>query len=235
MYEARLRETVPAVRERIAQALQRSGRSNAVTLVAVTKSHPVDAVRAAIAAGLTDCGENRVVELEEKVDTIGRDAVRWHLIGHLQRNKVRRAQPLFDLVHSVDSLRLAQALSEEAERASLRIAGLVQVNVTGEETKGGIEAVDDIEAAVPEIAEIAALPGLEIKGLMTMAPYTDDERVLRRTFQRARALFDLCGREIDRFQADHLSMGMSNDYEIAVEEGSTMVRLGTTLFGERKT
>ena len=234
MYEARLRETLPRVQERIAQAVARSGRKTDVTLVAVTKGHPVGAVQAALALGHRDCGENRVQELEEKVGLVGREAVRWHLIGHLQRNKVKLALPLFDLIHSIDSVRLAQELSKEAVKAGATVRGLAQVNVSGEETKGGFEGSDSLAAAIAEIAQVVELPGLEVVGLMTMAPLTDDEQVLRTTFRRARELFDRCGQELQSFEPRHLSMGMSNDFELAVEEGSTMVRLGTTLFGERQ-
>ena len=233
MDEARLRANLQAVEERIRSASKRSGRSNDVAIVAVTKGHPVDAVRAALSVGLRRLGENRVAELDEKVAEVGRQAAEWHLIGHLQRNKVRRALQLFDLIHSIDSLRLANELSAEAERTGSRVRGLVEVNVSGEETKGGFEATESLESAAEEIRAVAALPGLDVRGLMTMAPYTSDERVLRRTFGRARELFELCGRELAGFTAEHLSMGMSNDFETAVEEGSTMVRLGTILFGER--
>jgi PLP dependent protein len=233
MDEAKLRENLQRVEERIRGARDRSGRDQEVIIVAVTKGHPVATVRAALSVGLRRCGENRVAELDQKVGEIGRTAAEWHLIGHLQRNKVRRALQLFDLIHSIDSLRLANELSAHAERRGSRVRGLVQVNVSGEETKGGFEGTDALEPVVEEIRAVAALPGLDLRGLMTMAPLTSDERILRQTFQRARSLFDTCGREIDGFTAEYLSMGMSNDFEIAVEEGSTMVRLGTTLFGER--
>ncbi|MGH7551723.1 MAG: YggS family pyridoxal phosphate-dependent enzyme [Longimicrobiales bacterium] len=223
-----MRESLPRVEERIGLALERAGSNARVTIVAVTKGHPPDAVRAAVEVGLADVGENRVVELEEKRAEVDVH-VRWHLIGHLQRNKVRRALPLFHLVHSVDSLRLAEELSAEAERADVEVAALVQVNASGEVTKGGLS----VEDGVDPIAQIATLPRLRVKGLMTMAPFTDDEAVVRRTFSSTRALFDACGAAVPEFEARHLSMGMSNDFEIAVEEGSTMVRLGTVLFGER--
>ncbi len=235
MDEAQLRSNLQRVEERIRGACERSGRSGAVSIVAVTKGHAVDVVRAALSVGLRRCGENRVAELDEKVEEVGREAAEWHLIGHLQRNKVRRALQLFDLIHSIDSLRLANELSAEAERTGNRVHGLAQVNVSGEETKGGFEATDALEPTVNEIRALAALPGLDLRGLMTMAPYTNDVDVLQRTFRRARELFELCGREVEGFTAEHLSMGMSNDFEIAVEEGSTMVRLGTVLFGERDT
>jgi len=230
MYAVRLGESLPRVRERLERALSRAGRGGEeVAIVAVTKGHPAAAVEAALAAGLRHIGENRVQELEEKVAAVGRDRAEWHLIGHLQRNKVRRALPLFDLVHSIDSLRLALELSKEAERAGRTVRGLAQVNTSGEATKGGLAPAEAVEV----VGQIVELRGLQILGLMTMAPLTADERVIRRTFAAARSLFEQCAREIPRFEPRHLSMGMSNDFEIAVEEGSTMVRLGTVLFGER--
>jgi hypothetical protein len=219
---------MPGVEERLARALERSGRSGEVTLVAVTKGHPVEAVRAAAEAGIRDCGENRAAELARKRAELG-SPVRWHLIGHLQRNKVRAALGQFDLIQSVDSVRLAAELSQEAERAGQDVEALIQVNASGEDTKGGFE----VDSALEAIAEVAVMPRLHVRGLMTMAPFTEDEAVLRRTFRRTRALFDVCGRDVPGFDARDLSMGMSNDFDMAVEEGSTMVRLGTVLFGER--
>ena len=229
MYEARLRAAVPAVLERIERARERGGRTAPVTLVAVTKGHDAAAALAAAAYGLEDCAENRVQDLEAKVESVGRTAVRWHLIGHLQRNKVRRALPLFDLIHSIDSDRLAAELSAEAERAGVEVRGLVQVNTSGEATKGGFSA----DAAVEAVSRVTALPMLRIAGLMMMAPFDAPEAALRKTFGRARELFEQCSREVPGFHPEHLSMGMSDDFEVAVEEGSTMVRLGTILFGER--
>ncbi|MEX0908072.1 MAG: YggS family pyridoxal phosphate-dependent enzyme [Gemmatimonadota bacterium] len=238
MYDRRLSQSLPRVEERIAAARNRAGRADAVRLIAVTKGHPVEAVAAAVRAGLRDVGENRVQELEEKRaafdaagagDAAGAAGPEWHLIGHLQRNKVRRAITLFEMIHSVDSLRLAQELSKEAERAGIVVRALVQVNVSGEVTKGGFEAA----RAVDMIAGVASLPGIAVEGLMTMAPFTDDEAMVRSTFAGARGLLERCAAEgvpVGR----ELSMGMSGDYEIAIEEGSTMVRIGTTLFGERE-
>lgn len=229
MYDARIRERLPGVEERIGRALERADRGAHVTILAVTKGHPAAAVVAAADAGLCDIGESRAQELEAKrAEADGR--VRWHLVGHLQRNKVRRVLPLFDMIHSVDSLRLAQELSMDAARANREVAALVQVNASGEATKGGLS----VEHGVDLIGAIAELPRLRVQGLMTMAPLTDDEAVLRDTFARTRALFDACARGLTSFDGVHLSMGMSNDFEIAVEEGSTMVRLGTALFGERQ-
>jgi pyridoxal phosphate enzyme (YggS family) len=232
MEPSSLSARVEEVRERIARAAERAGRAGPVTLVAVTKTHPAEAVRAAVAAGVEDVGENRVPELEEKVAEVaevGRDAVRWHLIGHLQRNKVRKAIPLFDLLHSLDSLRLAETVSAEAVRTGTTVRALVQVNSAGEETKGGF-APDE---AVDAVGRICALPGLRIEGVMTMAPFAGEEAVLRRAFGTTRRVWEEAARQVPEFRPLHLSMGMSNDFEVAVEEGSTLVRVGTVLFGER--
>jgi hypothetical protein len=233
MYAAQLRETLPEVRERIAAAIGRRG-GGTVTLVAVTKGHPLAAVAAAAAAGLRTIGENRVPELEEKraalpPDADSRQALAWHLIGHLQRNKVKRALGVCDFIHSVDSERLARELSAEAVNRGVVVRALAQVNVSGEGTKSGFTSAEAIEA----LARVCTLPGLRIEGLMTMAPLTGDADVLRATFAATRALRDRCASEVAGFAGRELSMGMSNDYEIAIEEGSTMVRLGTVLFGER--
>jgi PLP dependent protein len=217
------------VRERIERARERAGRGDAVTLVAVTKTHPPETVRAAIRAGVADVGENRVQELEGKVAAVGRDAVRWHLIGHLQRNKVKQALPLFDLVHSLDSERLAQALSAEAVKAGMTVRALVEINAVGEESKSGFPA----DRAVDAVGRIAALPGLELVGMMTMAPFTDDESVIRRAFAGTRRACAEAARQVPGFRGEQLSMGMSNDFEIAVEEGATLVRVGSSIFGER--
>jgi len=228
-----LRATLERVRERIESARARAGRQEGVEIVAVTKGHGDDVVNAALSAGLRALGENRVQELAGKVERLrasGRgSAAEWHLIGHLQRNKVKQALPLFDLIHSIDSERLAAELSKEAQSAGRTVVGLVQVNTSGETAKSGFP----FDGAVDGVARVCELDRLEIVGLMTMAPLTDDEATLRTTFRRARELFDRCA-SLPRFRARHLSMGMSNDFEIAVEEGSTMVRLGTVLFGERQ-
>ena len=227
-----LRAALDSVRERVARASERAGRGEPVEIVAVTKTHGDDVVDAALAAGLRRLGENRVQELAGKVARLqeaGRAAeAEWHLIGHLQRNKVKQALPLFALIHSIDSERLAAELAKEAEREGRVVTGLVQVNTSGEDAKSGFEYDETVDA----VGRICELPALRVVGLMTMAPFTDDERVLRTTFARARELYDRCA-SLDGFEARHLSMGMSNDFELAVEEGSTMVRLGTVLFGER--
>lgn len=229
MNAARIRARVEECRERIEAARSRAGRTEPVTLVAVTKTYPAALLAEAAAAGVADIGENRVGELEDKVAELGRDAFRWHLIGHLQRNKAQRAVGCFDLLHSLDSPPLARILSEHGETDGAPVRALVQVNCSGEESKSGIP----LEGALDAIGAFCAHPGLRIEGLMTMAPLTDDPAVLQGTFRTARALWEEAARELPAFHALHLSMGMSNDYEIAVEEGSTLVRLGTALFGAR--
>ncbi len=232
-YHAALAANLPRVRDRIAAAAQRSGRGReAARIVAVAKGHPPGAIEAALRAGLRDLGENRVEELQRKAPLFEADAVRWHAIGHIQRRKAGLAARLATLVHSVDSLRLAEKLSRLGEAEGRRVAVLVQVNASGEAAKGGLPAAVDPDAALADIGHIAALPGLRVLGLMTMAPFVADEATLRATFARTRATLEAAS-AIDGFEGRELSMGMSNDYEIAVEEGSTIVRLGTTLFGPR--
>jgi pyridoxal phosphate enzyme (YggS family) len=213
------------VRERIQAAVDRGGHGQEVTIVAVTKTHGADAVLAASRLGLCDVGENRVQEALPKMDAVT-TSVRWHLIGHLQRNKVK-ALPRFHLFHALDSARLAEAVSELGVNVGRRIDAFVQVNVVGEETKGGFSPAE-MEA---EGERLAGLPGVRVRGVMTMAPLDANEATLRRVFRGAREARDVlrsAGNE-----ATELSMGMSNDYEIAVEEGATYVRLGTVLFGAR--
>lgn len=202
--------------------------------MAITKGHPAVAISEAVAAGLRDVGENRVHEALAKfgdaAETLARPGVRRHMVGHLQRNKARDAVRLFDWVQSVDSPRLARALSGRCEEAATSVRVLVEVNASGEEQKHGLDADAAVEAALA----VAELPGLELRGLMAMAPWTDDESVLRSTFARVRRLFErLQGAAGAGARVDTLSMGMSNDYRYAVEEGATMVRLGTALLGPR--
>lgn len=231
MYATRLTETLPRVRERMAAAAESAGRPvDDVRLVAVTKGHPVDAVEAALDAGLEDLGENRVSELEGKAAAVGDRPVRWHMIGHLQRRKAPRVVGVAHLVHSVDSPRLAERLSRVAAEAGVTVDGLAQVNTSGEDSKGGF----DLDNALEAVHEAAELPHLRIRGLMTMAPFVDDEAVLTDTFRRLRTVHDRLRAVSDRVGPE-LSMGMTNDLEIAIREGSTMVRIGTALFGERTT
>ena len=214
------------VREVIAERQRRGGWSHEVTIVAVTKTHPVEAVRAAAEAGIRAVGENRVQEALAKQEAATGVPVEWHLIGTLQRNKARHAAGRFALVHSVDRLDLATELDRRTADGS-RQAILVQVNCSGEPQKGGVEP-----DALPALLEgIGGLARLELRGLMTMAPFTDDERAQRPPFAMLRELRDAGERAGHRLP--ELSMGMSGDYAAAAEEGATIVRLGTVLFGER--
>lgn len=230
MCPERLQQALDEVRRRIDQACERGGRSNDVTLVAVTKGHSVEAMEGARDAGLRIIGENRVSEALAKREAVGDLGLAWHMVGHLQRNKVRDALGLFDLIQSVDSLRLARTIQQEAEKQDRRVEVLVQINASREEQKHGFA----VEEAVRAVDEIVKLDRVRVVGIMTMAALTDDSRILRDTFQRARDVFERCRDEVGRFEPRYLSMGMTNDYEIAVEEGSNMVRLGTALFGERE-
>jgi hypothetical protein len=214
------------VRDRIDAARQRGGHEQLVTVVAVTKTHGPEAVEAACAAGLRDVGENRVQEAVRKMEAI-RSQVRWHLIGHLQRNKAKQVTR-FALVHSIDSSRLADAVNEVGCQNSRPVDVLLQVNVVGEATKGGY-ALNTLQA---EAERVQALTGLRVRGVMTMAPLDANEHVLRQVFSGARAARETLAAA--GHPATELSMGMSNDFEIAVEEGATLVRLGTILFGERE-
>jgi len=219
---------VAAVRARIAAAAARACRSaDEVSIVAVTKGHPLERAREAAAAGLLDLGENRVQEALAKQDAWPGAPVRWHLIGHLQRNKAKLAAGRFALIHSLDSVRLADALESAATAAGIVQEVLVEVNVAREPQKSGVLP----EEAPDLVRHAATLDHLRLRGLMTMAPYTPDSAVQRRAFRQLRELRDrLATSDLD---LGVLSMGMSGDFEIAVEEGATMVRLGTVLFGER--
>ncbi len=213
------------VRSKIELARQRGGHNQRVEIVAVTKTHGVEAVRAAWDAGITNVGENKVQEALQKMD-VSDVPCRWHLIGHLQRNKARQALR-FAMVHSIDSLRLAQALDRESNKSQQSLDVLIQVNTTGEASKGGFSHLE-LEKSV---ADLVACERLLVRGVMTMAPLDASEGVLRSAFGAARDARDmLCAAG---FEAPELSMGMSGDYEIAVEEGATLVRLGTILFGLR--
>ena len=222
-----LARKVAEVEERVAAAVARGGHAQRVTVVAVTKTHGPEAVRAVWEVGLRDVGENRVQEALRKMTEVD-VPVRWHLIGHLQRNKVKSIDR-FVLLQSLDSTRLADAVSEYGLERRRAVDALVQVNVSGEETKGGY-TLDNLAA---EAERLVTQAGIRVVGVMTMAPLDAPEAVLRQVFSGARAARELL------LSAGHpafeLSMGMSNDFEIAVEEGATMVRLGTVLFGARDT
>lgn len=212
-------------RQRIAHAQKLSGAPQVVTLVAVTKTYGVDAVQAAWACGIADIGENKVQEAEGKMNAIALP-VRWHLIGHLQRNKARQAVR-FNLIHSIDSYRLALAVNETAAAANRVQPVLVQVNVSEEATKGGF-ATSDVAAFADQLSKCN---NLSVTGVMTMAPFNATEAVLRTVFAGARNVAEQL--RVAGHPATELSMGMSGDFEIAVQEGATLVRLGTVLFGNR--
>lgn len=224
-------ERAAHVRDRICRAAEAVGRDPAaVGILPVTKGHSAEKVAEVIAAGFERIGENRAAEAETKREVLAGLDVRWHMVGHVQRNKAAQVVRTFDVVESVDSIRLARRLSETCEKAGgAPLPVLVQVNASGEAAKGGFDVADALEP----IAEICAMPGLTVQGIMTMAPFIDDPGLLRSVFRRARTLFDRCGESVTGFTAEVLSMGMSNDFELAVEEGSTELRLGTILVGER--
>jgi pyridoxal phosphate enzyme (YggS family) len=220
-----LAERVAEVRARIADAVERGGHGQQVAIVAVTKTHGADAVQAAYEAGLHDVGENKVQEALKKMPAV-KVPVRWHLIGHLQRNKIK-ALDQFVLLHSLDSARLADAVCAFGVARGRAVDVLIEVNLSGEGSKGGYS----LGELLPEAERLAGLSGLRVRGVMTMASFSASESELHHTFARARqarAVLADAGHP-----AEELSMGMSNDYEVAVEEGATMVRLGTTLFGAR--
>ena len=222
-----------AIRARIAAAAKNCRRDPAeVRLIAISKTHPASVIKRVIEFGALDIGENRVQEAEDKIAEVGRDAACWHLVGHLQANKVRRAVNLFDVIHSLDSLDLARRLDrlcqEEGRENPLRV--LIQVDLGHEETKSGID-----ESELSHLVEgIGPLSRLEFDGLMTLPPFFDDPEQSRPYFRRLRELRDeLAGRGAFAGARGELSMGMTNDFEVAIEEGSTMVRVGTAIFGER--
>ncbi len=226
MQFAGLADRVVAIRASIDAAARRGGHGQAVRIVAVTKTYGPEAVDAAFGAGLTDVGENRVQEALDKMGQVSA-VVRWHLIGHLQRNKARHVDR-FDLVHSVDSLRLAEAIHEVGVKRARPVPVLLQVNVSGEGSKGGFSP-GELQRAVEAVG---TLDGITVSGIMTMAPLEAPESVLRAVFGGARECLRVL-RDAGISSATELSMGMSGDYEIAVEEGATMIRLGTILFGVR--
>jgi pyridoxal phosphate enzyme (YggS family) len=218
------------VEEEIARVQAEEGVSSRVRVVAVTKGHPLEFVRAAAAVGMVEVGENRVQEALAKQDAAADLKVNWHLIGHLQSNKAKHIPGRFAMVHSVDSLRIAEALSRATARTS-EVSGplevLIQVNVGKEPQKNGCEP----ETAGEIVSYVAESPSLTARGLMTMAPFGDDEGDQRKVFEALRLLRDKLEKE--GFELPELSMGMSNDYRAAVAEGATILRLGTVLFGER--
>jgi len=227
-----LKQRLEEIRERIRKAAEACNRDpDSIRLVAVSKTVPAETVKEAIEAGATILGENYVQEAREKFDALVLYPVSWHFIGHLQSNKAKYAVRLFDLIHSVDSLKLAHALDKEAKKVDKIQSILVQVNISGEDTKSGITAAE----AAGLISEIGRLENLSIKGLMTMPPYFYQPEKVRPYFAALRDLRDRLKEQcIPNLAVDELSMGMTGDFEVAIEEGATIVRIGTAIFGERK-
>lgn len=224
-----IKERVEAVRERIAAAALQAGRDpGEVLLVAVAKAFPVGVIREAIAAGVTDIGENRVQEARGKIaqlDTL----CRWHLVGHLQTNKAKLAARLFDWIHSLDSLRLAHALEREGSALGKRVRVLIEVNLGREGQKSGVSE----EELFPLLEAVGSLPHLQIGGLMAIPPLHPDPEAGRPYFRRLWELKEEAASRFPLLPLFHLSMGMSHDFEVAVQEGATIVRIGTAIFGER--
>lgn len=220
-----LYDRIAAIRERISRAAENSGRdASEIRLVAVSKTHPVDTLREALDLGLTVFGENKVQEGESKIVELGRDSAEWHLIGHLQSNKARRAVQLFDVIESVDSLELAQRLERicgEEGREELPV--FVQVDLAGEATKSGVPPTE----LAPLIGFLQNCRHLRLVGLMILPPYFDDPEKTRPYFRKLREIRD------EMLPGGELSMGMSHDFEVAIEEGATLVRVGTAIFGSR--
>lgn len=226
-----IRENMEQVQEQIAEACRRAGREkDEVCLIAVSKTKPVEMLEEAYAAGARDFGENKVQELLDKIPRLPED-IRWHMIGHLQRNKVKYIIDKVCLIHSVDSLKLAEEISKEACKHHITANILVEVNVAAEESKFGVS----LEEAEVLVEQIAVLPGICVKGLMTIAPFVENAEENRVYFQKLKQLLvDMIDKNTDnRIIGDVLSMGMTGDYTVAVEEGATYVRVGTGIFGER--
>lgn len=224
-------DSLSILRGRIAAASARAGRDpREVKLVAVSKNIDVERIVLAVEAGVRDFGENRVQEAAEKIPRVHAD-VTWHFVGHLQRNKAKDAVELFSLIHSLDSIRLARELDRRCEMADSTIDLLLQVNISGETTKFGVPP----EMARDVLLEIARYERLRVRGLMVIAPYSDNPEDARPWFSQARQLMRELGRlSISNVSMDELSMGMSGDYEVAIEEGATIIRVGTAIFGERQ-
>lgn len=226
-----VKENLQLVEEKIQVACERAGRKREeVTLIAVSKTKPVSMIQDAYDAGIRPFGENKVQEIVDKYDQLPGD-VDWHLIGHLQRNKVKYIVDKVKLIHSVDSVRLAEEISKEAVKKNVTVPILIQVNVAEEDTKFGLSC----EETESMIRQIAALPQIKIKGLMTIAPFVENPEDNREIFRQLKKLsVDISLKNIDNVSMGELSMGMTGDYEVAIEEGATMVRVGTGIFGARQ-
>jgi len=225
-----IKENLEYVQGRIEQACRKSNRSSTeVTLISVSKTKPIHMLMEAYEAGVREFGENKVQEIMEKYGEMPSD-VNWHLIGHLQRNKVKYIIDKVKLIHSVDSIRLAEEISKEAVKHNVHMDILLEVNVAEEESKFGFT----VSEALQEVEKIAVLPGITIMGLMTIAPFVENPEENREVFRKLKKLsVDIADKNIDNVFMKELSMGMTGDYEVAVEEGATFVRVGTGIFGER--
>jgi pyridoxal phosphate enzyme (YggS family) len=238
-----LAEKLDEVRDKIGEACARAKREvREVTLVAVTKTAAPEQIREAMSLGVTDLGESRVQHLVQRAGQLNEfhqrrvthgdgtvpDKLRWHMIGHLQRNKIKQVLPIVSLIHSIDSLRLAEELDVQAQKFGKRMPVLMQINASEETSKSGVA----VGAAVHLAEQIDSMPSLQLMGLMTMAAADADEKTIRHTFARTREIFEeMQWHKIGGGSLKHLSMGMSNDYQIAIEEGATLVRIGTAIFG----
>ena len=231
MEEYGIKENIKEVENQIAAACQESGRApEEVTLIAVSKTKPVELIREAYEYGCRDFGENKVQELLDKYEVLPKD-IRWHMIGHLQRNKVKYIVDKVALIHSVDSLRLAEEISREAVKKDICVNILIEVNVAEEETKFGVTC-DEVK---PLVHEIAKLPNIRVKVLMTIAPFVENAEENRPIFSKLRKIsVDIMDENIDNITMEILSMGMTGDYAVAVSEGATCVRVGTGIFGVRQ-
>lgn len=218
------------INEKVEKALNRSGRSDNVNLIAVTKTIDIDRVKEVIDLGVTDIGENKVQELEIKMPILG-DSVNYHMIGYLQSNKVKYIIDRMKLIHSLDRSSLAKEIDKRAKLNNIIVDTLIQINVAEEESKFGLR----VEEVLPFIEEVLLYDNIRIKGLMTIAPNSDDNQLLRNVFRKMYTIKeDIIKRNYTNLSMDYLSMGMTNDYEIAIEEGSNMIRVGTGIFGKRK-
>ena len=226
-----LKENLETVEEKVQKACERAGRERKdVTLIAVSKTKPIPMLEEIYECGVRDFGENKVQELSEKYEELPKD-IRWHMIGHLQRNKIKYVSGKACLIHSVDSVRLAEALEKETEKKGIEFDILLEVNMAKEESKFGFMPEEVISA----VEEIAKFPHLHIKGLMTIAPFVENPEENRVHFANLKKLsVDIAKKNLDNVYMGVLSMGMTNDYEIAIEEGATHVRVGTGIFGERE-
>ncbi|HOM01389.1 MAG TPA: YggS family pyridoxal phosphate-dependent enzyme [Acetivibrio sp.] len=226
-----IKRNLYSIMERIEKAAIKSGRSaKDITLVAVTKTVEPERIMKVLDEGILDLGENRVQELTKKYDILNSRQCKWHLIGHLQTNKVKYIVDKVSLIHSVDRIDLAKEIQKRAEAIGKIIDVLVQVNVSGEESKFGVS----VEEAYGLVREISSMPNIKVKGLMTMAPYAENPERIRYVFSKLRDLsIDIGKEKPDNSNMGILSMGMSNDFEVAIEEGANMVRVGTALFGKR--